>query len=64
MPPSKLIPELSPPDYTGPFVGVRPKFKGKSYVTLNGAENYEEWVYTVQDLESELALRQLAMQKP
>ena len=52
--PSKLNKEASPDDYTGPFVGVRPKAKGKSFIEFNGATDYSEWVYTVQDLEMEI----------
>ena len=61
-PPSKLNPAASPRDYVGQFVGVRPNAKGKSFIALNGAEDYSEWVYTVQDLQNEIAARQQAMQ--
>ena len=61
-PPSKLNPAASPRDYVGQFVGVRPNAKGKSFIALNGAEDYSEWVYTVQDLQNEIAMRQQAMQ--
>jgi hypothetical protein len=54
---SRLNKDASPEDYTGPFVGVRPKAKGKSFIAFNGAENYEEWVYTVFDLANEIAAR-------
>jgi len=56
-PPSKLRKEASPADYVGPFVGVRPNKEGKSFIGLNGAEDYSEWVYTVQDLENEIQMR-------
>jgi type II secretory pathway pseudopilin PulG len=56
--PSKLNKELSPPDYSGPFVAVRPKASGKSYIALNGAEDYSEWVFTVDDLVQEITQRQ------
>ena len=49
--------DLSPADYVGPFVGVRPNATGKSFIALNGAENYDEWVYTVFDLTTEIAAR-------
>jgi type II secretory pathway pseudopilin PulG len=62
--PSKLNKELSPKDYVGPFVGVRPNAQGKSFIALNGAEDYSEWVYTVQDLRNEIAARQAAMAAP
>lgn len=45
----------------GPLVGVRPNKTGKSFLTLNGAENYEEWIYTVQDLEAEITGRRAAL---
>lgn len=47
----------SPKDYVGPFVGVRPPVTGKAYLSLNGADTYETWVYTVQDLQNEIALK-------
>ncbi len=59
--PSKLNKELSPKDYVGPFVGVRPNASGKSFIALNGVEDYSEWVYTVEDLRNEIAQRQAAM---
>ncbi len=57
----KLNKELSPPDYKGPFVAVRPKFEGESFIELNGATDYSEWVYTVDDLRNEIARRQQAL---
>ena len=56
-PPSKLNKAASPKDYVGPFVGVRPNKEGKSFIALNGAEDYSEWVYTTQDLENEIQMR-------
>jgi hypothetical protein len=61
---SKLNKELSPKDYVGPFVGVRPNATGKSFIALNGAEDYSEWVYTVQDLQREIQLRQASLAQP
>jgi type II secretory pathway pseudopilin PulG len=58
---TKLNKELSPPDYEGPFVAVRPRAKGKSFIALNGAESYDEWVYSVQDLQTEMMARQMAL---
>jgi type II secretory pathway pseudopilin PulG len=58
--PSKLQKEASPKDYVGPFVGVRPNAEGPSYLSLNGAEDYGEWVYTVVDLDAEIAGRNAA----
>ena len=51
----------APKDYVGPFVGVRPAKTGKAYVILNGAENYEQWSYTIQDLTAEINARQAAI---
>lgn len=59
--PTKLNKELSPKDYVGPFVGVRPNATGKSFIALNGAEDYSEWVYTVDDLRFEISQRQAAL---
>ena len=53
--------DLSPKDYKGPFVAVRPNFTGTSFIALNGIENYEEWVYTVQDLTREIEARRAAL---
>jgi type II secretory pathway pseudopilin PulG len=57
----KLNKELSPPDYKGPFVAVRPNAHGKSFIALNEVEEYSEWVYTVEDLRKEIAARQAAL---
>ena len=62
--PSKLNKDLSPKDYVGQFVGVRPNAEGKSFIALNGAEDYSEWVYTVMDLQQEIAARQAALAQP
>jgi hypothetical protein len=58
---SRLNKESSPADYIGPFVGVRPRASGKSFLSLNGAEDYGEWVYTVQDLDNEINMRKAAL---
>jgi type II secretory pathway pseudopilin PulG len=47
----------------GPIAGVRPAKTGKAFIALNGAENYEEWTYTVIDLENEIKARQEALGK-
>ncbi|HEX8254419.1 MAG TPA: type II secretion system protein [Thermoanaerobaculia bacterium] len=57
----KLNKELSPPDYKGPFVAVRPNYSGKSFIALNEVEEYSEWVYTVDDLRREIQARQAAL---
>ena len=59
--PMKLNKELSPKDYVGPFVAVRPNASGTSFMALNGIEDYSEWVYTVDDLRAEIARRQAAL---
>ena len=61
MQPSKLNAQLSPPDYKGQFVGVRPNKTGKALVALNGSEEYGEWVFTYQDLSNEIAMRNQAL---
>lgn len=52
----------SPKDYVGPFVGVRPPVSGKAYISLNGADTYETWVYTVDDLKNEINMRTMQTQ--
>ena len=44
----------TPKDYVGPFIGVRPPVDGESLLSLNGAQRYEEWLYTTFDLDNEL----------
>lgn len=63
-PAMKLNKEASPKDYVGPFVAVRPNAEGKSFIALNGIEDYSEWVYTVDDLRAEIARRQQALLVP
>jgi type II secretory pathway pseudopilin PulG len=54
---------LNPPatglsgDYKGPFIGVRPPNTGKAYVSLNGSDQYENWIYTINDLKQEMDFR-------
>ncbi|HEX7150721.1 MAG TPA: hypothetical protein VF618_04465 [Thermoanaerobaculia bacterium] len=50
---------------TGPFVGVRPGKTGQSFITLNGADTYEQWSFTVDDLRNEIIMKNnaLAMSK-
>lgn len=62
--PTKLNPDASPKDYVGPFVAVRPNASGPSLLKLNGAEDYSQWVYTLQDLKNEIAQQQLALSLP
>ena len=58
---SRLNPQLSPPDYKGQFVGVRPNKTGKSLIALNGIEEYGEWVFTYQDMLNEVTMRNQAL---
>lgn len=44
----------NPADYRGPFIGVRPPISGESYISLNGQDRYENWVYTLTELQQEL----------
>lgn len=62
--PSKLNPDASPKDYVGPFVAVRPNAKGPSIIAFKGAEDYSQWVYTLQDLQTEIQMQQLALSVP
>jgi hypothetical protein len=45
----------------GPIVGVRPNKSGESFLQPNGAASYEQWSYTVLDLQNEIQARQQAM---
>lgn len=47
----------SPRDYVGDFVGVRPPVTGPSLLKFNGADRYDQWYYTVNDLDLEIRLR-------
>jgi len=46
--------KTTPKDYKGPFVGVRPNVTGPSYMVFNGADQYENWLYTTTDLRNEV----------
>lgn len=37
----------------GPFIGVRPPKTGRSFVAFKGIDRYENWSYTVLDLQAE-----------
>ena len=41
--------------YTGPFVGVRPPQTGEAVVPLGERTLYEEWMYTIIDLQQEMS---------
>lgn len=53
--------KTSPKDYKGPFVGVRPNLTGESYMVLNGADQYENWMYTINDLKAEIDARNMGL---
>ena len=61
LPPSKLREGASPAEYEGPFIGVCPNKTGKSFIALNGAEDYSQWVYTTRDLGNEVRGRIAAL---
>lgn len=51
-------------DYAGgPFVGVKPNKNGTSLVIFNGADHYEQWIYTALDYGNDRNARQQAAQK-
>ena len=50
-----------PGGFVGPIIGVRPNKTGKSYLSLNGVDSYEQWSYTTLDLDAEIQLRRNAM---
>jgi hypothetical protein len=62
--PGKLNAALSPKDYVGPFVAVRPNATGKSMIEFREADDYSQWVYTLQDLKTERQNRQMMMSQP
>lgn len=48
-------------DYAGgPFVGIRSPKTGKSFIVLNGADTYDQWLFTTNDLNQEIQLRNQA----
>jgi type II secretory pathway pseudopilin PulG len=44
-------------NFMGPMIGVRPNKTGPSFLALNGAETYEQWMFTVNDLQVEIDSR-------
>ena len=51
-------------DYAGgPFVGVKPSKNGSSLILFNGADHYEQWIYTALDYGQDRTARQQAAQK-
>ena len=63
-PPGTAIQGVPAKDFVGPIGGIRPSRTGKSFLALNGKETYEEWTYTVSDLEIELQQRQASLSMP
>ncbi len=61
--PPTTIPAIPMKDYAGgPFIGVRPNKSGKSMLTLNGADQYDQWNFTALDMKAEIDARRLAAQ--
>ncbi len=59
--PPTTIPALPMKDYAGgPFIGVRPPKTGKSLLSLNGADQYDQWTFTYNELKAEVDARTLA----
>ncbi len=54
-------PSGQPGPYVGPIGGVRPNKTGKSYLSFNGNDSYEQWSYTTADLKTEITQRMNAM---
>jgi type II secretory pathway pseudopilin PulG len=51
-------------DYAGgPFVGIRPNKTGSSLILVNGADHYEQWMYTALDYQQDRTARQQAAVK-
>jgi len=46
-----------PRNFSGPFIGVRPPQTGRSFVELNEQQQYENWMYTINELTIERAAR-------
>lgn len=42
-----------PSKQVGPFIGVRPPVTGESFLIVWGAETYETWMYTINELQRE-----------
>lgn len=50
VPPPQAAPG-GPGTQIGPFIGVRLPQSGDSFLELNGASRYEEWMYTINELQ-------------
>jgi type II secretory pathway pseudopilin PulG len=55
-----VVPGTGGTGTVGPFIGVRPNKKGDSMLAVNGAEQYEGWSYTINDLQNESTARMAA----
>jgi len=59
--PAATIPALPMKDYAGgPFIGVRPPKTGKSLISLNGVDQYDQWTFTATEMKTEIQARALA----
>jgi len=59
--PATTIPALPMKDYAGgPFIGVRPPKTGKSLISLNGVDQYDQWTFTATEMKTEIQARALA----
>lgn len=54
---SGFNPAASPKDYVGDFIGVRPPVTGPSMIKFNGAEQYDQWFYTITELDIDIKAR-------
>jgi type II secretory pathway pseudopilin PulG len=60
--PATTIPAFPMKDWAGgPFIGVRPNKTGKSMLTVNGADQYDQWNFTYQDIKAEIDARRAAV---
>lgn len=41
-------------EYSGPFIGVRPPVSGESFLSFRGQDRYENWSFTIVDLNQEI----------
>jgi len=59
--PAVTIPALPMKDYAGgPFIGVRPPKTGKSLISLNGVDQYDQWTFTAVEMKTEIDARATA----
>lgn len=53
-PPPPPVPAGGPGTQVGPFIGVRLPQSGDSFLELNGMSRYEEWMYTINELQRDM----------